>query len=228
MSSALRAARPPLLHYAPLVLAALLLVALTPINTDLSYQHTIQMGSMIGLAVLLPYVFSRYVYRDGIITFPLGFKRDWVCIELLYIGATAIIAYFLLPYYLTSTGVYHNWTVLPGFGNALRLLIGTEALGLWDELFFVLTILTILRRYMPFWYANIVQAILWTAFLYQLSFRSWGPVFIFVFALLQGYIFLRTKSLLYLLSIHLTLDFILFLVLVHTHNHALIDIFVTG
>ena len=110
----------------------------------------------------------------------------------------------------------------------IRLLIGTEALGLWDELFFVLTILAILRQYMPFWWANCIQAILWTLFLYQLSFRSWGPVFIFAFALLQGYIFLRTKSLLYLLSIHLTLDFILFLALVHAHYPELVRIFITG
>jgi membrane protease YdiL (CAAX protease family) len=118
--------------------------------------------------------------------------------------------------------------VLPGVANLLKLFIGTNVLGIWDELFFVITVLAILRRYLPFIWANGAQAILWTSFLYELGFRGWGPVAIFPFALLQGYIFKRTDSLLYILTIHLTIDLVLYLALVHAYHPGWVPLFVTG
>lgn len=214
-------------HYLALLILAISLVALTPINTDITYSHLLLMGFMISLAVAIPYYFSAHIYRDGVITFPLRHGRQWYRVEILYILATALIAYFVLPFYLVNTGSYHNWTVAPGVSNVLRLFIGTNGLGIWDELFFVTTVLAILRRFLPFWYANVIQAALWTTFLYVLGFRGWGPLVLYLFCLSQGYIFRRTKSLLYILTIHLTLDFILFLALLHTHNSSWVPIFVT-
>ena len=46
------------------------------------------------------------------------------------------------------------------------------------------------------------------------------------FALLQAFIFTRTRSLSYIICVHLLFDFVLFLVLIHAHNRAWIDIFV--
>ncbi|HSX36587.1 MAG TPA: CPBP family glutamic-type intramembrane protease [Patescibacteria group bacterium] len=220
-------ARITLGRYVPLLVLAIGLVAFTPINTNISYSHTLLMGFMISLAVAIPYYFSAHVYRDGVIGFPLRHGRRWYRTEILYIFATALVAYFVLPFYLISTGSYHNWTVQPGTSNIIRLFVGTNALGIWDELFFVTTILAILRQFLPFWYANIVQAALWTTFLYVLGFRGWGPFILYFFCLSQGYIFRRTKSLLYILTIHLTLDFILFLVLLNTHSPSWVPIFVT-
>lgn len=220
-------AKTNLKHYLPLLILAIGLVALTPINTNISYSHVLLMGFMISLAVAVPYYFSACVYHDGIISFPLRHGRRWYRTEILYILATALIAYFVLPFYLINTGSYHNWTVEPGLSNIIRLFIGTNALGIWDELFFVTTVLAILRQFLPFWYANLIQAVLWTTFLYTLGFRGWGPFILYFFCLSQGYIFRRTKSLLYILTIHLTLDFILFLTLLYTHNPGWVPIFVT-
>jgi hypothetical protein len=45
------------------------------------------------------------------------------------------------------------------------------------------------------------------------------------FALLQGFIFARTKSLTYVVCVHLLFDLVVFLVLVHAHNPGWLPIF---
>lgn len=64
------------------------------------------------------------------------------------------------------------------------------------------------------------------SFLRELGFHAWAPVFIFPFALVQALIFTRTKSLTYIVCVHLLFDLVLFLVLIHAHNSAWIDIFI--
>lgn len=214
--------------YGPLLLLSFTLVAITPINTDISYGHMFLMGTALGLAVAIPYFFSAYVFKDNVIHFPFRHGRRWYRSEIFYIGVTAAIAYLALPFYLKSTGAWHNWQVIPNPSHVIRLFIGTFLLGTWDELFFVTTVLTVFRRWIPFWYANIAQAVLWVIFLYVLGFRGWGPFALFPFCLSQGFIFRNTKSLFYVLSIHLTLDFILFLALLHAHFASWVPIFITG
>ena len=215
------------LYHAALLVGCLLLVALTPINTGLSPTHVIAMGIPLALVLIIPYLVSRYVIKDNAITFHLLNGRNWYRGEVAYIFVTAFAAYLILPFYFRTTGAYHNWTVLPGTGQLLSLFLGTQALGLWDELFFVNTVLTLLRRHLRFIWANLIQAVFWTAFLYQLGFRGWAPVLVYPFALLQGYIFMRTRSLLYIITIHLTLDAVLFLVLVHAYYPSWLPIFLT-
>ncbi|MEJ0073224.1 MAG: CPBP family glutamic-type intramembrane protease [Candidatus Saccharibacteria bacterium] len=113
-------------------------------------------------------------------------------------------------------------------GGLFTLFLGTNSLGIWDELFFVLTVLALLRRHIPFAAANTVQAVLWTCFLFDLGFQAWMPLLLFPFALLQGVVFKRTHSLLYLLAIHLTLDFVLYLALINAQHPQRLNIFVTG
>jgi len=79
-------------------------------------------------------------------------------------------------------------------------------------------VLGIYRRYLPFATANLLQAVLFTSFLFELGFTGWGPVMIFIFAVIQGVVFRKTDSLFYVITIHLTLDFILFLALVNIHT----------
>jgi len=211
-----------------MVVGSLALLGLTEINTSITTSHILAMGATLALAVALPYFVLTQLFHDDVIRFPFRLRRRWYRYEILYVLISAAIAYLLLPVYLSSTGSYHNWTVLPGVANLLKLFIGTNVLGIWDELFFVITVLAILRRYLPFIWANGAQAILWTSFLYELGFRGWGPVAIFPFALLQGYIFKRTDSLLYILTIHLTIDLVLYLALVHAYHPGWVPLFVTG
>ncbi|MBT4210137.1 MAG: CPBP family intramembrane metalloprotease [Candidatus Komeilibacteria bacterium] len=210
-----------------LVYISLALLAITQITTDISYVHMFEMGVTLILAVSIPYFASRYIYKDHLVRFIFHHGRNWCRKEILYILVTAIISYFLLPFYLKNTGAYLNWSVEPGFDNIFRLFIGTNALGIWDELFFVSTVLGILRRFLPFSWANLIQSILFTSFLYELGFTGWGFIMIFIFALIQGIVFKKTESLLYVITIHLTLDFILFLALIEAHHPDWMPIFIT-
>lgn len=210
-----------------LVIIALAILGLTPINTDISVGHMLLMGTTLLLAVAIPYLVSRFVYKDYLVRFPLHHGRRWYKSEVLYIGFTAAISYFLLPFYLKSTGAYLNWPSDIDTGSVIRLFIGTNGLGIWDELFFVSTVLGILRRYFPFNLANIFQSTLFTSFLYELGFTGWGFAMIFIFALIQGYVFKKTESLFYVITIHLTLDFVLFLALIYSHHPEAVPIFLT-
>jgi hypothetical protein len=208
-----------------LIYISLTLLGITPITTDISTGHFIQMGLTLTLAILVPLLLSRRFGRPLIFRFHHG--RRWLKREVGYIVFTAVISYFLLPFYLKSTGAYLNWSVEPNWDSVIRLFIGTNALGIWDELFFVNTVLWIYRRHLPFTTANLLQAVLFTSFLFELGFTGWGPIMIFVFAVIQGVVFRKTDSLFYVITIHLTLDFILFLALVYLHT-GWFDIFLLG
>ena len=208
-----------------LIYISIAILGITPITTDISWLHIVQMGTPLILAVLLPYFVSRYLYKDHLVRFKFHHGRSWYRSEILYILATAVIAYLLLPFFLKNTGSYRYWTVDPGVGNLVRLFLGTNFLGIWDELFFVSTILGILRRFMNFHAANAAQGIMFTSFLFELGFRGWGFIMIFIFALIQGYVFKKTESLFYVITIHLTLDFVLYLALIHAHHPSWMPIF---
>lgn len=210
-----------------LVYISLALLGVTPITTDISITHMLQMGGLLTLAIAIPYVISRYLYRDHLVRFKMHHGRKWTKKEIGYIFLTFIIAYLLFPFMLRETGSYLNWTVELGAINLFILFLGTNALGIWDELFFVNTVLGILRKHLSFLIANLIQSIMFTAFLYELGFRGWIFIIIFFFALLQGYVFKKTESLLYVIAIHLTADLILYLVLIHLHHPQLLQFFLT-
>ncbi len=210
-----------------LLLATLVVVAFTPINTDVSWRHMVQMGLVMGLAVAGPFFITRRLFKDQHIRFPFGFGRAWYKTEIFYVLLTAVLSYLLLPFYL-GQGSYLNWSVQLDPSHTIRLFIGTNALGIWDELFFIGTVLALLRAHLPFIWANLIQATLFTTFLYELGFRGWGPCIIFFFTLSQGYIFSKRKSFLYIVTIHLTIDFVLFLTLIHLHHPQYLRIFITS
>lgn len=210
-----------------LIYGCLALLGITPISTSTAYPHNLQMGIPLLLVVLVPYLVTKYVYKNNVVRFPFHHGRSWYRSEILYVVITAFIAYLLLPVMLRSTGSYHNWTINPGWYALTESYVGLNVVGIWDELFFVSTVLGILRKHITFVFANLVQAVVFTSFLYTLGFQGWCFIIIFIFALIQGYIFKRTESLLYILAIHLTFDLILHLVLVYLHHPDWMPIFIT-
>ncbi|WP_155852933.1 CPBP family intramembrane glutamic endopeptidase [Arthrobacter sp. H14] len=208
-----------------LIAAGLSIISAVPITTDISLAHMFVMGTAMVLAVGIPYGVSRFGYRDHAVRFPVRTGQPWTAVEKWYLVAVVVIGYLLLPVYMMSTGVYQNWPAVSDVDGILRLFLGTNVLGIWDELFFICTCFALLRRHFPDWQANLLQAVLFTSFLFELGFHSWGPAMIFLFALVQGWIFKLTKSLSYIVCVHLLFDFVLFLVLVHAHNRAWLDIF---
>ena len=211
-----------------LLIGVLCLLGLIPINTSIDYGHFAFMGSVLIATVALPFFITRKALKEKIITFPVRMRRKWLKKEIAYVFIAGIGAYLLLPFYLGTTGSYVNWGAELEPSYIIRLFIGTNALGIWDEIFFVGVCLALLRKHLPFWIANMAQATLWTTFLYELGFRGWGPLVIFPFAMSQGLIFKNSKSLLYIITVHLTIDFMLFLVLIHLNNPDVLNIFITS
>ena len=214
-----------LLRHLALVAAGMVIISLVPLNADLSIEHMVLMGGALALAVLVPWLVSRFVYGERIIRFPVNTGRKWPLIAKLYLIGVAALGYFILPVYLISTGVYQNWPAASDPTTFWRLFLGVNAVGIWDELFFICTAFTLLRQHFPDWLANLLQAVVFSSFLWEIGYQAWGPLLTFPFALLQGYTFRLTKSFTYVVTVHLIFDFVLFLALVHAHNTDWLPIF---
>ena len=215
-----------LLRHLALIVAGLFIISLVPLNADLSLGHMAAMGTALALAVIVPWVVGRFVYRERIIRFPMLTGRKWSLAAKLYLPGVVILGYFILPVYLIGSGAYLNWPDASGDSSVFwRLFIGVNSVGIWDELFFICTTYTLLRQHFPNWLANILQAVIFTSFLWEIGYTGWGPFLTFPFALLQGYTFTLTKSFSYVVSVHLLFDLVLFLALVHAHNRDWLAIF---
>ena len=209
-----------------LIAAGMVIISTVPLNADLSLGHMAVMGSALTAAVLIPYLVSRYLYRDHAIRFPVRTGQRWTRIQVSYLALVVLLGYAILPVYLISTGVYQNWPDPSDPDVFVRLFVGINAVGIWDELFFVCTVYTLLRRHFPNWLANLLQAAIFASFLWEIGYQSWGPLLTVPFALLQGYTFSLTRSFTYVVSVHLLFDLVLFLALVHAHNRDWVPIFI--
>ncbi|HEX8932277.1 MAG TPA: CPBP family intramembrane glutamic endopeptidase [Patescibacteria group bacterium] len=209
-----------------LLYLSLTLLGIAPISTDLSTDHILKMGIPLLLAVIIPYLISKYLYKENLIHFSFTpTEKKWQRKEILYVLFTGTVIYLLLPILLRITGSYHNWIVKFDFLFLAYFFIWINIVGAYDEIIFMGTFLKILKNYFPFFVANTTQSIIFTSFLYELGFRGWLVLTIFVFAFLQGRVFYKTGSLFYLITIHLTADLILFFALIHAYYPQILPIF---
>lgn len=135
-----------LMRHLALAAAGMVIISLVPLNADLSIQHMALMGGALTLAVLVPWLVSRFVYREKIIKFPVNTGRKWPLAAKLYLIGVVALGYFILPVYLISTEVYQNWPDASEPTIFWRLFLGVNAVGIWDELFFICTTFTLLRN----------------------------------------------------------------------------------
>jgi hypothetical protein len=182
----------------------------------------------LSLAVLVPWAISHFVYRDRVIVFPLRTGRRWNRPQWIYLGVVVLAGYLILPFYFIGSGAYLNWPAIHTGEEIARLFVGVNAVGIWDELFFICTAFALLRQHFPLWTANVLQAVIFVSFLWELGYQEWGPLLTIPFALVQGWIFSWSKSLTYVVTVHLLFDAMVFMVLVHAHNPHLFNFFVTA
>jgi membrane protease YdiL (CAAX protease family) len=210
-----------------LVYFCLLVLGITPIGTTTAPPQALYMGIGLLTVVAIPLFVTRKIYKNNLIIYPNLREKTWPRARTFYLLFAAFAAYLLLPVMLRSDNSYLNWQLEPNTWDLTVAYIGLNAVGIWDELFFVITILAILRNHFPFYLANLAQAVLFTSFLYTLGFGGWCFVVIFLFALAQGLVFRQTKSLMYILAIHLTIDLVLHLALVYLHFPDKFPYFIT-
>ncbi len=212
-----------LLRDLSLITAGLLVVSVIDLKAELDNIAFVRFALALGGAVAVPYVLSRFVYRDHAIRFPWRGGGLWTRFQWTWLVAVLILGWLILPFYFITSGVYMNWPVVDTPDMIARLFVGVGAVGIWDELFFICTVFALLRRHFPFWQANLLQMIVFVSFLWELGYQAWGPLLTIPFALLQGFIFMKTRSLAYVVTVHLLFDAVVFLVLVHAHNPGLLD-----
>lgn len=206
------------------VAIALTWISFISLHADISNAGIAGFTIALGGAVILPYTITRWGFKDRRIRFPWAggrwTKRMWT-----YIVVVVLAAYLILPFYFLTSGVYRNWPAVQDWDMIARLFLGVNAVGLWDELFFICTVYTLLMRHFRPWLANILQAGIFVSFLWELGYQSWGPLLTIPFALVQGAIFSWTKNLLYVVTVHLLFDAVVFLVIVHAHFPEALPIF---
>lgn len=204
------------------------IISTISLRADLSDAGMLRFSLALGGAVLVPWALSRFVFRQDTIRFPVATGRRWSRGQIWYLVIVVVAGYLVLPPYFLGSGAYLNWPDLATDQDIWRLLVGVNAVGTWDELFFVCVVFALYRRHFPMWTANVLQAAVFVSFLWELGYREWGPALTIPFALVQGWIFSRFKSLTYVLAVHLLFDVVVFMVLVHGHHPELFDIFVTA
>ncbi len=219
---------PSLLRDLSLVAIGLAIVRTISLEAELGNLAMLRFTLALGGAVAVPYLVSRYVYGDRVVKFPWRGGGRWGKFHWGWLVGVLVAAWLILPFYFISSGVYANWPAVDTPNLIARLFIGVGAVGIWDELFFICTVFTVMLRHFPMWAANVLQSVVFVSFLWELGYRAWGPVLTIPFALMQGIIFTRTKSLGYVVTVHLLFDAVVFAVLVHAHNPDLLDLFVTA
>lgn len=220
------AARPPsLLRDLSLIALGLGIIRTIPLAAELGNGAMARFALVLGGAVAVPYLVSRFVYRDRATGFPWRGGGRWGRPHWTWLGAVLVLGWLILPFYFIGSGVYRNWPAVDSPELIARLFVGVGAVGIWDELFFICTVFAVLLRHFPAWLANLLQAVVFVSFLWELGYRAWGPLLTIPFALVQGWIFLRTRSLGYVVTVHLLFDAVVFAVLVHAHNPGLFDVF---
>jgi membrane protease YdiL (CAAX protease family) len=217
-----------LFRHLALIAASLVVISAISLAADLSNAGMARFAVVLSLALLVPYLALRFVFREDLIKFPWRTGARWSRFEYGYLALVLVLGYLLLPYYFIGSGAYRNWPTVVETDEILRLFVGVNAVGLWDELFFICTVFALLRRHFTMLPANVLQTVVFVSFLWELGYRSWGPLLTIPFALLQGYIFQRTRSLTYVVTVHLSFDILIFMILVHAHTPALFDVFVTS
>jgi hypothetical protein len=209
-----------------LIAVGLVIISTISVEANISYPNMALMGVVLSAAVFVPYLLSRRFFGDREVWFPIKTGQRWTTLERWYLVGVLLLGYLILPSYFIRSGAYLNWPSISAPDELGRLFVGVGFVGIWDELFFICIVFALFRRHFSFWTANLLQMVVFVSFLWELGYRSWGPLLTIPFALLQGYTFSITKSLTYVVCVHLLFDLAVFLVLVHAHNRDWLTFFI--
>src|SRR5690606_16589619 len=168
---------------ATVIASGLAIVSTVSVAADISWGNIVLLGVVFAAAVAVPYVLSRRIFGDRRVRFPWRGAWPWSPLQWAYLGVVLVAGWLILPFYFISSGVYRNWPAVHEWHEIARLFVGVNAVGIWDELFFICTVFALYLRHFPTWQANALQAIVFVAFLWELGYQSWGPLLTIPFAL---------------------------------------------
>ena len=186
----------------------------TRIDGDTTNRHVLELALKLGVGILLiPALLAKY-WMGQALDYS-WFNGRWSVKMWMWLPLGFVLAFgFMWVYFniLTPT-LHHSWP-LPLEGDRTeamwRLFWGCNFVGIWDELAFINLVFVLVHRHFRFGEANLAQAVFFTSFLHEMAFVGWGPVVIYLFALVQGLTYKKTGSLFYIVILHLMIDSILF------------------
>ncbi len=205
-------------RFAVLILCTALLT-LAPIATSTDTIPALILGAFFIAVLALPH-WALSPPRDSRVIEYQWLPKHFSKLEVAYVLLSIPLAWAGLRLYFTlSPEVPFNWTLpaLPNDDSLLRLFFGINAVGIWDELFFINTVYAVLRSLFPFWTASLAASVFYVAVLNDMAFTGWGPVFVGMLAITQGVMFERSKTLIYVLVVHLIVDYFLFQEIITAH-----------
>lgn len=193
------------------------ILVFAPLDTGLDWRHVLELGLAFVAVLIVPPLILR---RPDIITFKLWPER-FDLVDVLYTLSSIPLAWGGLTLYLTvlSPEVRFNWALpqVPDGTELFKLFMGINAVGVWDELFFINICFALVRSLFPYRIANPAQAVIYVTVLYDMAFTGWGPLFIAILALAQGAMFERSRILIWVLIVHLVVDYFLFQIIVEAY-----------
>jgi membrane protease YdiL (CAAX protease family) len=202
-----------------IVLGAVALLAAAPIHTARNSQHFVTLGLPFLAVVVVPALLMRRFDR-GVLRFtlwPRRFRRRDLVYTLLAIPVSwlAIELYF----FHINVELPSHWAMPqpPSTEAFWRLFAGINAVGIWDELFFVNTVFALLRSCYSFGAANLAQSVIYASVLTDMAFTGIGPGLVYLFALTQGAMYERSESLLWVLLVHVIVDAVLVAAILRFH-----------
>lgn len=198
------------------LLAMIALLAAAPIDTDTSDRGFLVLGSFFLAVILVPALILGRT-DPGVIRFRV-FPRRIRKLDLLYTAISIPLAWGVIALYWKLTPEMPTHWFLPAEQSTeavWRLFIGINCVGIWDELFFVNTVFAVLRSIFPYRLANAGQAVVYASVLYDMAFTGAGIVIVPIFAWTQGAMFEKSESLIWVLLVHLIVDFFLFEAILH-------------
>src|SRR4051794_10976699 len=63
------------------------IISTISLKADISYLNIVIMGTVLALAVVIPYVGSRFVFKEHIVRFPIRTGQKWTKLEKFYLVA---------------------------------------------------------------------------------------------------------------------------------------------
>jgi hypothetical protein len=200
------------------LLGCIALLAFAPIDTRLDAPHMVTLALCFAAVIVAPVLVMRRAPGELRWRFwPVRFSIRDIAYTIISVPlAWAVIEVY---FFHLNPGIAAHWPLPPVHDSNVvqRLVAGINLVGIWDELFFVNIVYGLLRGAFPARIANPAQAVVYTAVLYDMAFTGHGVWIVYVFALTQGFMYEKSRVLLYVLLVHLIVDLFLVLAILQWH-----------
>ena len=208
--SYIRLPRQTAIYYA-MIAFSLGVVYLTPFSVGNSLPNIFISLFVLMTALAIPYIGSHRLFKHSLIHFRLSF-RGWSRLErATFAGSVSLTIAFLGAYFLIGDA-YKHWQFATPYDIVVAFTL-IMLIGMWEEFYFIASVFGVFKKFLPILVAAVLQAAMFSAFLYQFGFQGWIVPFTFMYALAQSLTFYRFRNLALNVSIHFCVDLAVFVFL---------------